>query len=80
MRAARSQSSLMETVLLRPGHTSLADWRAVHAGAPIRLDPACMPAVEKSARAIQAILARPDPVYGINTGFGRLAEHPHRRR
>ena len=39
----------------------------------MRLDPAAMPAVEAGARAVDAIIARGEPVYGINTGFGKLA-------
>jgi histidine ammonia-lyase len=61
------------TIILTPGHASLADWRAVADGAVVRLDPAAMPAVEKSARAVDAIIATGKPVYGINTGFGKLA-------
>ena len=40
---------------------------------PSRLDPACAAGVEASARAVDAIVARGEPVYGINTGFGKLA-------
>jgi histidine ammonia-lyase len=60
-------------VTLTPGRTTLADWRAVAQGAGARLDPAAMPAVAASARAVEAIVARGEPVYGINTGFGKLA-------
>ena len=35
--------------------------------------PPRMPAIEASARAVDAIVARGEPVYGINTGFGKLA-------
>jgi histidine ammonia-lyase len=51
----------------------LADWRAIYEGAPVALDDACRPAVEAGAAAVAAILAKGEPVYGINTGFGRLA-------
>jgi histidine ammonia-lyase len=61
------------TVTLKPGRATLADWRAVADGAPVRLDPAAMPAIEASARTVEAIVARGAPVYGINTGFGKLA-------
>ena len=37
------------------------------------LDPACRPAIAESAAAVGRILARHEPVYGINTGFGKLA-------
>ena len=33
-----------------------------------------------SAAAVARILARGEPVYGVNTGFGKLAERAHRRR
>src|SRR5262245_8280482 len=52
---------------------TLPDWRAVADGAAARLDPAALPAIEASARAVEAIVARGAPVYGINTGFGKLA-------
>jgi histidine ammonia-lyase len=61
------------TITLKPGHATLADWRAVADGATARLDPAALPAIEASARAVEAIVARGEPVYGINTGFGKLA-------
>ena len=60
-------------ITLTPGRATLADWRAVAGGAAVRLDPAAMPAVEAGARAVKAIVARGEPVYGINTGFGKLA-------
>ena len=60
-------------VLLRPGEVSLAAWRAVYHGAPIRLDEACRPRVEASAQTVANIIAKGEPVYGINTGFGKLA-------
>ncbi|HEY7688297.1 MAG TPA: histidine ammonia-lyase [Dongiaceae bacterium] len=58
---------------LRPGAVSLADWRAIYGGAELVLDPACLPAIERSAAAVAAIVAKGEPVYGINTGFGKLA-------
>src|SRR5579859_45321 len=64
---------MADAITLTPGHTTLADWRAVMAGAAVRLDPAAVPAIEASARAVEAIIERGEPVYGINTGFGRLA-------
>ena len=60
-------------IILTPGRVTLADWRAVANGAAARLDPAAMPAVDAGARAVEAIIARGKPVYGINTGFGKLA-------
>jgi histidine ammonia-lyase len=59
-------------VVLEPGRTSLASWRAIYRGAGVTLDPARYVAIAQSAAAIDAIVARGEPVYGINTGFGKL--------
>jgi histidine ammonia-lyase len=56
-----------------PGAVPLSDWRAIYRGAPLTLDPACRPAIVESAAAVARILARHEPIYGINTGFGKLA-------
>lgn len=61
------------SVVLRPGAVTLPQWRAILAGAPLTLDPASRNAVVRSARTVDAIVARGAPVYGINTGFGKLA-------
>jgi histidine ammonia-lyase len=61
------------TITLRPGRATLADWRAVADGAGVCLDRAAIPAIEAGARTVEAIVARGAPVYGINTGFGKLA-------
>ncbi|MES2288843.1 MAG: histidine ammonia-lyase [Pseudomonadota bacterium] len=60
-------------IVLQPGNVSLAEWRSIYRGAALRLDPACQPAIIASAAAVERILARDVPVYGINTGFGKLA-------
>ena len=64
---------MTRAIILRPGNMDLADWRAIYEGAPVALDDGCRPAVEAGAAAVAAILAQGEPVYGINTGFGRLA-------
>jgi histidine ammonia-lyase len=61
------------TITLTPGRVTLRDWQAVAEGAAVRLDPAAVPAIEASARVVDAIVAKDEPVYGINTGFGKLA-------
>ncbi len=63
----------MATVILTPGNTPLSDWRAIYRGAAATLDPGAYAAVGEGAAAVDAIVARGEPVYGINTGFGRLA-------
>jgi histidine ammonia-lyase len=60
-------------MLLIPGAVPYADWRAIYLGAAPTLDPVCRPAIAESAAAVERILARGEPVYGINTGFGKLA-------
>jgi histidine ammonia-lyase len=61
------------TTLLKPGHATLAEWRAIYRGAAASLDEACTGRIAASADAVSRILARGEPVYGINTGFGKLA-------
>ena len=63
----------MSEIVLKPGAVPLAEWRAIYRGAVPRLDPACAPIIARSAAAVGHILARHEPVYGINTGFGKLA-------
>ena len=60
-------------ITLLPGTVPLGDWRAIYRGAPVGLDRSADAAVAASAAAVAAILARGEPVYGINTGFGKLA-------
>jgi histidine ammonia-lyase len=64
-------------LLLDPGRVPLEAWRRLWA-APARmaLPAAAWSAVEASAGAVSALLARGAPAYGINTGFGKLA-HTH---
>ncbi|CAM5767944.1 histidine ammonia-lyase [Mesorhizobium amorphae] len=63
----------MTELVLKPGNATLADWRAIYRGATPALDPACKAAIEASAKAVERIVAKGEPVYGINTGFGKLA-------
>jgi histidine ammonia-lyase len=60
-------------VLLAPGAVPLAAWRDIYRGAMVSLEPASYAMIDASARAVSAILAKGEPVYGINTGFGKLA-------
>jgi len=61
------------TLMLTPGQLSLADLRRIYCGAAVALDPACRPAVQRAADLVAQIVAKGDPVYGINTGFGKLS-------
>ena len=63
-----------ETLILRPGAATLAELEAIYREAPkLRLDPACRPAVERSAEAVRRAAEGEAAVYGVNTGFGKLA-------
>ncbi|MCS6780288.1 MAG: histidine ammonia-lyase [Geminicoccaceae bacterium] len=59
---------------IRAGGNPLALWRAVRSGvARPRLARACRAAIEAGHRAILAAAAGERAVYGLNTGFGKLA-------
>ena len=58
---------------LDPTAIDLATLRALWEGAACRLDEASMDRVRKSAAAVERIVASGETVYGINTGFGLLA-------
>jgi histidine ammonia-lyase len=62
-----------DAVILHAGATALTDWRAIYRGTAVALDPSCRSAVEASAATVASLVAKHEPVYGINTGFGRLA-------
>jgi histidine ammonia-lyase len=72
-RAAAPVECTMNNILLQPGQISLVQWHEIYRGARVALDPACRPLIEKSAAAVAAIVAKGAPVYGINTGFGKLS-------
>lgn len=58
---------------LNPGSVSLPEWRMVSEGARFRIAPECMEAVARNASSVESIIRQGNPVYGINTGFGKLA-------
>ena len=64
---------MTERVTLEAGKVRLASWRDIYFGAQAALDPSCRARVEKGAATVEAILAKGEPIYGINTGFGKLA-------
>ena len=62
------------TITLNPGSVTLSTLETIYRGnEPVRLHPGCDAAMEKAAARIAAIAAGNAPVYGINTGFGKLA-------
>ncbi|MEM7523672.1 MAG: histidine ammonia-lyase [Pseudomonadota bacterium] len=62
------------TIVLTPGAAPLTAleriWRE---NAPAALDPAARPAIEAAAAVVARAAAGDDAVYGVNTGFGKLA-------
>ena len=64
----------MTTVTIRPGAMTLADWRDVWNGADIAVSDDAKPVVDRGAQAVRDLLASGRAVYGINTGFGKLAQ------
>jgi histidine ammonia-lyase len=66
---------MMAAVLtIIPGDISRNDLRRIYrTRAPVRLDPSAWPKVEAAAAIIQRAAGGTAPVYGVNTGFGKLA-------
>ena len=60
--------------VLAPGAVTLRELRAVHwSDAPVRLDRDARGAVDAAARRVEVAAAGDHAVYGVNTGFGKLA-------
>jgi len=62
----------MNTLLI-PGAVPLSDWAGVLAGAALPLDLTARAAVERSAASVARVIHEHQSVYGVNTGFGKLA-------
>ncbi len=59
---------------IRPGHFTLEQLQAVHVGgATLAIDDEARSAIAASAAVVQRAAAGKAPVYGVNTGFGKLA-------
>lgn len=63
----------MSDIEITPGDISLGQWREIYAGATPVLIEGTLETVQAGAEAIQRIVSRGEPVYGVNTGFGKLA-------
>jgi histidine ammonia-lyase len=61
-------------ISLKPGAVTLADLRAVWSGASVSLDGDAWNAIDAAAESVGRIVASGRTVYGINTGFGLLAQ------
>ncbi|MGL4810353.1 MAG: histidine ammonia-lyase [Beijerinckiaceae bacterium] len=63
----------MTGIVLQPGAVGIAEIIRILEGAPARLHDAAFPRIEKAAAIIAAAAQGDAPVYGVNTGFGKLA-------
>ncbi|NMG55911.1 histidine ammonia-lyase [Aromatoleum aromaticum] len=65
----------MTAFCLHPGRLTLTELRTIAFGASrLVLEPGCFPAIARGAATVEAIARSGEPAYGINTGFGRLAQ------
>jgi len=60
--------------ILHPGSVTLAELRAIWDGAPVALAASGWAAIDAAAASVGEILASGRTVYGVNTGFGILAQ------
>jgi histidine ammonia-lyase len=60
-------------IVVTPGTVGLDDLACVLEGAPVVLDASFWPRVEAAAEIVAKAARADTPVYGINTGFGKLA-------
>ena len=64
----------MTTLTLTPGMVTLADLEQIFRdGASVTLDPSCHAGILEAHARIQAAANGTAAVYGVNTGFGKLA-------
>ncbi|WP_142850340.1 histidine ammonia-lyase [Telmatospirillum sp. J64-1] len=64
-----------DTLVLQPGNLSLDDLRRIYRQAPpLRLAEEAYPRMAESRAIVDRIAAGSEAVYGINTGFGKLAQ------
>ena len=65
---------MSKTLILKPGLATLDELRSIYREAlDIRLDDSCKTRVDAAAAIVEKAAAGDAAVYGINTGFGKLA-------
>jgi histidine ammonia-lyase len=64
---------MSEAILLDPENIDLSTLRRLWQGAPARLDDSAQARIAASAEVVERIVAGGETVYGVNTGFGLLA-------
>lgn len=66
--------SKMKSLVINPGELNLAELREVNRhSVKVSLNPACFDQIERAADAVANVIRNEQTVYGINTGFGLLA-------
>ncbi|MEM8537660.1 MAG: aromatic amino acid lyase, partial [Pseudomonadota bacterium] len=66
----------MSALVLTPGDVSLVELKQVYTtNRPVELNRSCKDAVDHAAARIAAVADGDTAVYGVNTGFGKLASH-----
>lgn len=64
----------MTTLKLTPGSVTLGELSKIYwEKLPVLLDPKCRPSMEAAQAKIAAAAAGDEAIYGVNTGFGKLA-------
>lgn len=65
----------MKTLVLKPGKTTLTELSRIlnEHDLQIELDRTSKTAIEQAANVVYAVINSGNPVYGVNTGFGKLA-------
>ncbi len=64
---------MRENVIV-PGKTTLDLWRGIAKGDAVALVPDAWPHIERSREIVEQALSSGQAIYGVNTGFGRLAQ------
>ncbi len=64
----------MDPLVISGKNLRVDDVAAAAGGCPVRLDPAALPAIERSRAAVERLVAEGRIAYGITTGFGRFKD------
>ncbi len=65
---------MCDDIVLKPGNTPLSDLRQVFfTDRPVRLERSARAGVERAVEIVSDAAKAKAPIYGVNTGFGKLA-------
>ncbi|OPX30723.1 MAG: hypothetical protein B1H09_04400, partial [Gemmatimonadaceae bacterium 4484_173] len=71
--AAYAEVNMLSKVIINTEGTTLDQVGQIVDGAPFELGSDAVEAIKKARSSIQSLLNSGKPIYGVNTGFGRLA-------